>query len=393
MTASSQTHSPPLWLLALPGLAAVFVGLGIGRFAYTPIIPALIGEGWLPPAQAAYLGAANLAGYLAGAASAHWFGRQFGMARAIRGSLLFCVAACFACALPWGFFWFVPWRFGAGVAGAVIMVLSAPALLARVPAPLRGRMGGIMFTGIGIGIAFAGTAVPWLSHQGVALAWVGLGVAAALLALIGWRGWPADSAAAASTAPKRKYPPALWLLFGAYAADAFGFIPHSLFFVDFVARGLGRGLETGGTYWVVFGCGAAIGPLLYGQIADRLGFCRTMALGLLIKSLAVALPLITGHWFWLGVSAGVVGSLTPGIAMIASGAALELVGIDGHRAAWRAMTLVFGVFQAAGGYALSWVFGRTQDYALLFTIGTGLMVLATLLTAVTAWKRRDSSIV
>jgi MFS family permease len=49
------------------GLAASLVGIGLSRFAYTPLVPALISAGWFTPADTAYLGAANLAGYLAGA--------------------------------------------------------------------------------------------------------------------------------------------------------------------------------------------------------------------------------------------------------------------------------------------------------------------------------------
>src|SRR5436309_1558632 len=52
---------------AWPGLCAVLVGVGLGRFAYTPTLPSLVSHGWLAPNEAAYVGAANLAGYLAGA--------------------------------------------------------------------------------------------------------------------------------------------------------------------------------------------------------------------------------------------------------------------------------------------------------------------------------------
>ena len=57
----------PLWVSAAAGLCASLVGLGLARFAYTPLIPALIAAKWFTPAEAVYLGAANLAGYLAGA--------------------------------------------------------------------------------------------------------------------------------------------------------------------------------------------------------------------------------------------------------------------------------------------------------------------------------------
>src|SRR3712207_4578725 len=58
---------PTPWPAVLAALAANLVGVGLGRFAYAPLVPALITEGWFSASAAAYLGAANLAGYLAGA--------------------------------------------------------------------------------------------------------------------------------------------------------------------------------------------------------------------------------------------------------------------------------------------------------------------------------------
>ena len=45
------------WRATLAGLGASFVGIGLARFAYTPLIPALIAARWFTPSEAAYLGA------------------------------------------------------------------------------------------------------------------------------------------------------------------------------------------------------------------------------------------------------------------------------------------------------------------------------------------------
>ncbi len=50
---------PGPWRGTLAGLCATLVGIGLARFAYTPLIPPLITEGWFAPSQAAYLGAAT----------------------------------------------------------------------------------------------------------------------------------------------------------------------------------------------------------------------------------------------------------------------------------------------------------------------------------------------
>ena len=49
------------------GLCASLVAIGLARFAYTPLIPPLIQAHWFTSSQAVTLGAANFAGYLAGA--------------------------------------------------------------------------------------------------------------------------------------------------------------------------------------------------------------------------------------------------------------------------------------------------------------------------------------
>ena len=72
----------------MAGLCASLVGLGLARFAYTPLIPALIAAKWFSPAEAVYLGAANLAGYLAGALIARELGNRAGAVRALRGSMV-----------------------------------------------------------------------------------------------------------------------------------------------------------------------------------------------------------------------------------------------------------------------------------------------------------------
>ena len=55
---------PPWLRLSIGGSACLFVGMGIGRFSYTPLIPALIEAADLTVAEAGYVGAFNLAGFL-----------------------------------------------------------------------------------------------------------------------------------------------------------------------------------------------------------------------------------------------------------------------------------------------------------------------------------------
>ena len=83
----STTHA------ALAGLSASLVGIGLARFAYTPLIPALIAAHWFAPAAVVYLGAANLAGYLAGALAARPLAAWKPAPGVLRGMMLLATAA------------------------------------------------------------------------------------------------------------------------------------------------------------------------------------------------------------------------------------------------------------------------------------------------------------
>ena len=166
-TSHHGSEGGPAWLPAVAGLCASLVGLGLARFAYTPLIPALIAAKWFSPAEAVYLGAANLAGYLAGALIARELGHRAGAVRTLRGMMVLAALCCFACSVPVSFIWFFGWRFVAGLSGGVIMVLAASTILPHVAASKRGLVGGVIFAGVGLGIAASGTLVPLLLQQGL----------------------------------------------------------------------------------------------------------------------------------------------------------------------------------------------------------------------------------
>src|SRR5213082_966158 len=106
---------------ALAGFSAVLVGNGLGRFAYTPLLSALISDHWFSPGAAAYLGAANLAGYLAGAVLARPIAARLRAVTVLRAMMVIAAAAFFACATPRSFVWYFVWRFAAGVSGGTLM--------------------------------------------------------------------------------------------------------------------------------------------------------------------------------------------------------------------------------------------------------------------------------
>lgn len=292
-------------------------------------------------------------------------------------------AAFFACAFPLSFLWFFVWRFGAGLAGGMLMALAAPCVLPEVPTERRGLAGGIIFTGVGLGIAASGTVVPLLLRVGLVATWCGLGVLALLLTLISWSAWPKARQAAAARPAAPRTPglsrAPLTALYVEYALNAAGLVPHMVFLVDFVARGLGRGVDAGAGYWVLFGLGALVGPVLAGRIADRIGFRLALRAALLVQAVAVMLLAMTTGAAALALSSVVAGALVPGVVPLVLGRIHELIPDHdpGRRAeAWSFATTAFALGQAVGAYGLSFLYAETSSYRLLFELGGTALALA-----------------
>ncbi|MFK3740793.1 YbfB/YjiJ family MFS transporter [Massilia sp. TN1-12] len=380
----------------LAGLCASLVGIGLARFAYTPLIPALIGARWFAASDVVFLGAANLVGYLAGALAGRPLAARLGARRTLQAMMLLASLAFFACAVPLNTAWFFGWRFLSGLAGGIVMVLAALTILPQVAPARRGLASGAIFLGIGLGIAASGTIVPLLLDRGLAATWAGLGALSLLLTLASWTWWPQAAAPAAAPADVPTMAPArtgfaLKLIYGQYALKAVGLVPMMVFLVDYVARGLHMDTHTAALFWIVYGAGATAGPMLYGFLGDRLGIGNATRLTLALQiAAAAAMVLAPGHAV-LVLATFVIGTFPSGVVPLTLGRIRHTLRHDtaAQGAAWSRATTVFALFQALAGYAYSWIFAATGGAhrvpMLIGAIAFGLALLSDLLLARAAW--------
>ncbi|RKP57913.1 YbfB/YjiJ family MFS transporter [Pararobbsia silviterrae] len=387
----------PAWRAVLSAFCASLIGIGLARFAYTPLLPALVAQHWFAASSAAYLGAANLAGYLAGALSGRPLSRRVSVVVVLRTMMLIAAVSFFACAFPLDFAWFFVWRFASGLAGGALMVLAAPAVLAHVSAARRGVAGGVIFMGIGAGVAASGTLVPLLLAHGLRETWFGLGAVSCVLVVVAWHGWPREAASNAEPVHHRAAPKVgtLRALYVEYGLNAAGWVPHMIFLVDYIARGRGEGVQVAAAYWVLFGLGATFGPLLAGHLADRAGFRAALRFAFVLEAVAVAFAAAGLGSIWLMVSSVVVGAFVTGTVPLMLGRIGEL--LPHHpaqqKSAWGTATVAFALCQAAAAYALSFVFQHSGgNYRLLFAIGVIAMVVALVIDLLAALSTLRHSI-
>jgi predicted MFS family arabinose efflux permease len=377
----------PIWLrLSIAGAATLMVGMGIGRFSYSPMIPALIDAGALTESEAGYVGAANFAGYLFGALAAPLMRRILGEANALRLCLVLSLAALFASILPWGFVWLVVWRGLVGACVGVMMIYCLAIATRHAPPGKLGAATGITYTGVGVGILLAGTLVPWLLNHGLAVAWTGIALIGLAGAAIGFWGWQAAAPGTVKSqsqigkpkAPKLKWTSTVVGLVAVRALFSLGLIPHTIYWVDYLVRGLDHGMEFGGWHWALFGIGAISGTYLWGRLADRIGFRPGLTLAFGAVAAGVALPVIQPAGWALITSSLVVGA-QPGLTAIMSGRFHQLMGGDRMAEVWRLSALVSTVVQALGAYGFVMLFAATQSYIPIFLCGSAAMALGAII--------------
>src|SRR5688572_674234 len=209
---NSSRHPQALALpTALAGLAALAISQGIGRFAMTPILPMMQEEG-LSLAQGGWLAAANYLGYLVGALST--IRLKVNAALAIRAALLTIGLSTLAMGVADGFAVWLVLRTLAGVASAWVLVLVSAWTLERLAELRRPQLGGVLYAGVGIGVAIAGVACLFVMQLGAHAdtAWIALGAVALGMAGAIWKSFASAAKAPAETSSGAQARSAGWLL-------------------------------------------------------------------------------------------------------------------------------------------------------------------------------------
>ncbi|MBA1145796.1 YbfB/YjiJ family MFS transporter [Ectothiorhodospiraceae bacterium WFHF3C12] len=371
----------------LAGAAAILVGLGLSRFAFPPLMPAMIDAGWFDAPRTAYLGASNLLGYMIGAISAAWFANRVGAARAIHVSMVTVSLSFLLCVQPAPFVWFFAWRLLSGWAGAVLMVVAASTVLTDTAPERRAMAGAIVFSGSGVGVLGSATLVPWLVGVSLGWAWFALGALALALTVVTWPAWRDDRPIAAETASSQTaaagqgLPIAVLLVVAAYSVEALGYVPHALFWVDFLAREQGLGMAFASTQWGVFAIGGICGSFLTGWMAHRLGWYGALVAATLIMAAAVGASGLARGFVVASLCSFFVGAMAPGIVSLTSGYLAHLVPLSVHRRAWGWATAAFAVSQAVAAYGMAGLFDWLGAYQPLFFLGAAGLVLGLAIVA------------
>jgi predicted MFS family arabinose efflux permease len=317
--------------------------MGIGRFAFTPVLPLMQQQSGLSLAAGGVLAAANYAGYLVGAlACALWRPRPVVLVRVGLAAVAVLTAAM---ALVPNFSGWVLLRFGAGFASAAVFVGVSLLTVAAGS-----------YAGVGSGIALAGLLVLVVGQLAGSAnaAWIALGALAAVLAATAWRPTSEQPPAPPRTpGPSQPLPSSARptptatprrLVF-CYAALGLGYILPATF-LPAAARDLVPDPAVFGWVWPIFGVAAAVSTLAAAPLLHRYGPLRVWALAHTVMAAGVLAPVARPGLPAVAVAAVAVGATF----MVATLAAMRAASQVAPRATRliAAMTTAFALGQLVG---------------------------------------------
>ncbi|WP_454722267.1 MULTISPECIES: YbfB/YjiJ family MFS transporter [Cupriavidus] len=381
---------PGIWTVALAGLVALGVAMGIGRFAFTPLLPMMLHDGSVTLGEGGWLATLNYLGYFAGAAACLFMRPE--PARMVRLGLAATVLLTLGMAAPGGMAAWGLWRAMAGVASALVMVYGTAWCLHRLAELGRAPLGGLIFCGPGIGIVFTGVSVFGMVGAGwrAGWAWLAFGVLGAVLVAAVWQVFrpapraaaaPAVSATPAAAAPRLDR--AAWLLTLAYGLAGFGYIITATF-LPVIARQAMPGSVWADLFWPIFGAGVTVGAFVASRVGaerdNRKLLAFTYAMQAAGVAIAVAWPTVAGF----ALSSLLAGLPFNALVSFAMREARRLWGGQAQRL-MGLMTASYGLGQIVGPPLATALVARTGGFAASLSCAAAALLLG---GAVFAWMAR-----
>jgi MFS family permease len=386
-------HAGPV-AVAMAGLVSLAVVMGIGRFAFTPLLPMMLHDGIVDLHQGGWLATVNYIGYFLGAALCMVIRPD--ALRMVRWGLVATVLLTLGMALPGGMPAWSLWRFAAGVASAVVLVYTAGWCLQRLAELGKPELGGLIFCGPGLGIVATGLGASgmvgagWHADHG----WLAFTVLAAVLVALVWRIFVATPVAAgAGQAPvpgaaapagaAARLDAQTWALTLAYGLAGFGYIITATF-LPVIAREALPGTVWADLFWPIFGAGVALGALLATRVSMAHDSRKLLTLSYGMQALGVAIAVL-----WPTVAGFALSSLLAGLPFTA----LVAFAMREARRLWGPhaprlmglMTASYGLGQIAGPPLATALVARTGGFASSLACAAAALLAGAL---VFAWMRR-----
>jgi predicted MFS family arabinose efflux permease len=385
------------WRAALACMVALAVAMGLGRFAFTPMLPVMLHEGRLSLEAGGLLASLNYLGYFLGALSCAAI--RFEAAAMVRGGLVATAALLLGMGLWDSFAAWGVLRTAAGVVSAWTFVFASGWGLRRLAETHAPTLQGVIYTGPGIGIAITGLLGGAIGRWGSEAGWIGFGLLSAVLIVGVWRIFgdgahalaPAPAAGSAATEQADSAAAradARWLV-ALYGVAGFGYIITATF-LPVIARQALPGSSWPDFFWPLFGLAVVPGALIGARAPVRWDNRLLLAFAYGLQALGVLLSVA-----WPSIAGFMLGSLLLGLPFTAITlfAMRDARRLRGNAAAGLIgyATASYGVGQILGPLFAAPLAQRTGSFTLPLLVAAAALALGALLFAWVWWRARRSA--
>lgn len=373
---------------------AVFCALGLARFGYTSILPAMQQGLGLTNTQTGQLQTLNLLGYLLGVVPAGLLAARFGPRVVIAVSLCVVSLSMILTGLVPAFETACIGRFFAGIGGAGGNIPAMGLVSAWFGARRRGLASGIGVTGSSLGLMITGPLVPAIITAGGADGWRmswyvlgALGLVVCGLCAIFLRNRPDELSLAplGESAGEQARPSAeklcaplnwsrvyrsrmLWQLALIYCAFGFAYIIYTTFFIGHLVRDAAFTPASAGMLWMQVGFVSLPSGFIWGSISDRFGRKIALVCVFALQACAFALFGLSHAPAAIYASALLFALTAWSIPALMAALAGDTFGARLAPAALGLMTIIFGVGQALGPWCAGALADATNSFSIAFVI-------------------------
>jgi len=324
--------------------------VGVGRFAFTPILPLMQSQAGVSAQLGATMATSNYVGYLAGALAVMIVPRLARSAWVVRIGAASVVVSLGLMPLATSPGVWVVLRGIAGAGSALMFVAAAGAVLSGVSRQSR-HLVGWAYGGVGAGIALSGATLLLVSMIGDwRTAWLAATVLAAGLCALGWNLIrPADAESSSPDDLRVVDRPQRWFvpLVVAYFLEGVGYIVAGTFLVAAVTQAVPG--PVGKATWIVVGITALPSCVLWASLSARLSHPALLTVALGLQAVGIVLA---------GLDLGLAGALVAAVLFGGTFMGATTLALDAGRhlqvpAAVAILSAAYAIGQAIGPIAVA----------------------------------------
>jgi predicted MFS family arabinose efflux permease len=290
-------ESNPAILLA--GILALVVGVGVARFVFTSLLPAMLVDS-ISIAFAGVLASINYLGYLSGSVFSIFIKDIHAKVKYFRFGLFLCVVSSFILGITENNIVWIVARLLAGFGAAMALVVGSSVVMLKLKLSSKTKAMGIHFSGLGFSIVITDLVMRCVFSYGGDWkdAWLVLAVIGAFLScysvyVLRFDKQPTNKVIKHSF-DKSLFSPMVIILILAYFTEGVGMVVQATFLPDIVnsLEGLSG---YGGYVWLVVGLAGIPSCIIWMRLAHRFGSINIMIIAMLLQIIGILIPIFSSN--------------------------------------------------------------------------------------------------